>query len=402
MFNWLYLSIFLIILSNFNVDGRFRRLSSGLSSLSSASSGRWRLMTPNDIIRSYPLSKLDNSKRYYTYSDDEYSTEKRFSNGQFKGPFISQRYQPINPIKFVNHQRLPIYLNHHRYSFLNNPNSYENDSESNNNQPQHYQKDQNTSDGHLRTNDQLKVSSNSTQKTGNEKHENAKSSDEIVPTYTESSNVKSSKLESVQPNLSSFNYQRIAYMKKASVESVDESNSLFSPYRSTNQPHSSKPGSPSFSDLYFVAIVVGSSGAAIFAVIGAGYCFYRFQQHSKSAADVDYPAYGVVGPITKESANSGNISPVGDRKLAQSAQMYHYHHQKQQMIASEKVVASRHTSASDVDSEEENEEGDYTVYECPGLASTGEMEVKNPLFQDDITPVSSPSVVNNSDSKDKK
>jgi len=39
-----------------------------------------------------------------------------------------------------------------------------------------------------------------------------------------------------------------------------------------------------------------------------------------------------------------------------------------------------------VDSEEENEEGDYTVYECPGLAPTGEMEVKNPLFQDDQTP----------------
>lgn len=71
-------------------------------------------------------------------------------------------------------------------------------------------------------------------------------------------------------------------------------------------------------------------------MVSAGYCFYRFQQHNKSAADVDYPAYGVVGPITKETSNPGNLSPIGDRKLAQSAQMYHYHHQKQQMIASEK------------------------------------------------------------------
>merc|ERR1711973_101688 len=31
-------------------------------------------------------------------------------------------------------------------------------------------------------------------------------------------------------------------------------------------------------------------------------------------------------------------------------------------------------------------EVDYTVYECPGLASTDEMEVKNPLFNDDPTP----------------
>ena len=28
----------------------------------------------------------------------------------------------------------------------------------------------------------------------------------------------------------------------------------------------------------------------------------------------------------------------------------------------------RHGSVSDADSDEENEEGDYTVYECPGLA----------------------------------
>ena len=53
-----------------------------------------------------------------------------------------------------------------------------------------------------------------------------------------------------------------------------------------------------------------------------------------------------------------------------------------------------------MESDEENEEGEYTVYECPGLAPTGEMEVKNPLFHDDITPVSSPSVTGNN-AKDK-
>lgn len=40
------------------------------------------------------------------------------------------------------------------------------------------------------------------------------------------------------------------------------------------------------------------------------------------------------------------------------------------------------TSASDVESDEENEEGDYTVYECPGLAANlGEIEITNPNFQ---------------------
>ncbi|TWW61318.1 Neural proliferation differentiation and control protein 1 [Takifugu flavidus] len=37
---------------------------------------------------------------------------------------------------------------------------------------------------------------------------------------------------------------------------------------------------------------------------------------------------------------------------------------------------------SGASTDEENEDGDFTVYECPGLAPTGEMEVKNPLFDD--------------------
>ena len=50
----------------------------------------------------------------------------------------------------------------------------------------------------------------------------------------------------------------------------------------------------------------------------------------KAASEAEYPAYGVTGP-SKERASSP-----GDRKLAQSAQMYHYQHQKQQMLALEK------------------------------------------------------------------
>jgi len=62
------------------------------------------------------------------------------------------------------------------------------------------------------------------------------------------------------------------------------------------------------------------------------FIFFRLRRKVKAASDVDYPAYGVTGP-TKE-----RIPSPGDRKLAQSAQMYHYQHQKQQMIAMEKYV----------------------------------------------------------------
>ncbi|XP_006824979.1 neural proliferation differentiation and control protein 1-like [Saccoglossus kowalevskii] len=109
-------------------------------------------------------------------------------------------------------------------------------------------------------------------------------------------------------------------------------------------------------------------------------------QSAKAAGDADYPAYGVTGPSTKSSTVTN-----GDRKLAQSAQMYHYQHQKQQMIAMEnRANGEMKQDNSDDDSEEENEEGDYTVYECPGLAPAGEMTVKNPLFNDDHDPSSPP------------
>ncbi|KAK9298289.1 hypothetical protein QLX08_008304 [Tetragonisca angustula] len=128
-------------------------------------------------------------------------------------------------------------------------------------------------------------------------------------------------------------------------------------------------------DIYFIAVVAGCSAAAIFALVLIALTWCRLKRGAKAAADIEYPAYGVTGP-NKE------VSPSGDQRLAQSAQMYHFQHQKQQIIAMEKDPGS----VSEAESEEENEEGDYTVYECPGLAATGEMEVKNPLFHDDPTP----------------
>uniref|UniRef100_A0A3Q4H931 Neural proliferation, differentiation and control, 1b n=1 Tax=Neolamprologus brichardi TaxID=32507 RepID=A0A3Q4H931_NEOBR len=73
---------------------------------------------------------------------------------------------------------------------------------------------------------------------------------------------------------------------------------------------------------------------------------------------------------------------LGDKKLAHSAQMYHYQHQKQQMLSLKKHRVEPKVPDSAASTDEENEDGDFTVYECPGLAPTGEMEVKNPLFDD--------------------
>ncbi|KAG7480486.1 hypothetical protein MATL_G00056610 [Megalops atlanticus] len=120
-----------------------------------------------------------------------------------------------------------------------------------------------------------------------------------------------------------------------------------------------------------LCIVVGTV-----ALILAGICWIRLQRGKHYSQKVDYPAFNVMAP------HSGDCSVTGDKKLAHSAQMYHYQHQKQQILSLEKHRDEPKVPDSGTTSDEENEDGDFTVYECPGLAPTGEMEVKNPLFDD--------------------
>ncbi|XP_063754185.1 neural proliferation differentiation and control protein 1 isoform X2 [Eleginops maclovinus] len=114
---------------------------------------------------------------------------------------------------------------------------------------------------------------------------------------------------------------------------------------------------------------------ASLALITAGACWVRLQKGVRLTQKADRPAYRLM------RAQAFDNLP-GDRKLAHSAQMYHYQHQKQQMLSLEKHRDERKIADSGASTDEENEDGDFTVYECPGLAPTGEMEVKNPLFDD--------------------
>ncbi|KAK2580465.1 hypothetical protein KPH14_006207 [Odynerus spinipes] len=164
-------------------------------------------------------------------------------------------------------------------------------------------------------------------------------------------------------------------VRNASVRTLTEKE------KSENHPFVVSIAQDLNSDIYFIAVIAGCSAAAMFIFVLISLTWCRLQRGVKAAADIEYPAYGVTGP-------NKDVSPSEDQRLAQSAQMYHFQHQKQQIIAMEnRTSATRDPgSLSEAESDEENEEGDYTVYECPGLASTGEMEVKNPLFHDDPTP----------------
>uniref|UniRef100_A0A2D4FBK7 Neural proliferation differentiation and control protein 1 n=1 Tax=Micrurus corallinus TaxID=54390 RepID=A0A2D4FBK7_MICCO len=135
----------------------------------------------------------------------------------------------------------------------------------------------------------------------------------------------------------------------------------------------------STNDALILGLIVSCTVAGVAALVVAAICWCRLQKEILLAQKADYPAKKL-----PQLPSYDKLSP-GDRKLAQSAQMYHYQHQKQQMLSMEKH--KEETKAPEpVSSDEENEDGDFTVYECPGLAPTGEMEVKNPLFDDSTLP----------------
>uniref|UniRef100_A0A3P9KT12 Neural proliferation, differentiation and control, 1b n=1 Tax=Oryzias latipes TaxID=8090 RepID=A0A3P9KT12_ORYLA len=115
------------------------------------------------------------------------------------------------------------------------------------------------------------------------------------------------------------------------------------------------------SDRVFVIISSVFIAAGGLVLLVAGACWLRLQKGLRLTQKVDYPAYGLM--------RAQNIcSFPGDKKLAHNAQMYHYQHQKQQMLSMERHRDKPKVPDSGASTDEENEDGDFTVYECPGLA----------------------------------
>ncbi|UYV63348.1 K02A2.6-like [Cordylochernes scorpioides] len=151
-------------------------------------------------------------------------------------------------------------------------------------------------------------------------------------------------IEEIIPNLQNAKIFTVVDTKDGfwNVKLSDESSNLttfwtpFGRYKFLRMPFGLKTASEEYQRRLY-EIFQGLEGIEIIAddilILGKAGRGSRIQQQKKAVADVEYPAYGVTGPGGKDSASS---SPPGDRKLAHSAHMYHYQHQKQQMIAVEK------------------------------------------------------------------
>uniref|UniRef100_A0A2K5HBW5 Neural proliferation, differentiation and control 1 n=1 Tax=Colobus angolensis palliatus TaxID=336983 RepID=A0A2K5HBW5_COLAP len=147
------------------------------------------------------------------------------------------------------------------------------------------------------------------------------------------------------------------------------------PHTSLGSPVSSEPVHMSpleprggHGDGLALVLILAFCVAGVAALSVASLCWCRLQREIRLTQKTDYAAAKAPG-----SPAAPRISP-GDQRLAHSAEMYHYHDPPPPR---HKEPPKELDTAS---SDEENEDGDFTVYECPGLAPTGEMEVRNPLF----------------------
>lgn len=138
------------------------------------------------------------------------------------------------------------------------------------------------------------------------------------------------------------------------------------------------PARAELDDIYFLFIVIGCSVAGIAGLALAGYCWYKLHTTAKAVSEAEYSTYGA----TKQ----GSQVTQGDHKLDFSAELYHYQQTKNQLSAMEKASGTKGgIKGETLDDDENSDEGDdedYTVYECHGLAPTGDMTVVNPLFSD--------------------
>ncbi|MCP9263086.1 Protein cab-1 [Dirofilaria immitis] len=111
-----------------------------------------------------------------------------------------------------------------------------------------------------------------------------------------------------------------------------------------------------------LAVVIG---------IATGSFYFSIRSQKASVDNYDF-TYAPTGP-GKSKKKKG-----GDEGLAYKAQLHHYHQAKQKIISGENGVVT----LPDVyeSSETSDDENNFSVYECPGLAPTGDIEVQNPNF----------------------
>ncbi|XP_063794110.1 neural proliferation differentiation and control protein 1-like isoform X2 [Pseudophryne corroboree] len=115
-----------------------------------------------------------------------------------------------------------------------------------------------------------------------------------------------------------------------------------------------------------LTLIIICSLTALSGILVAALCWYRLQKEVRLAQEMAYKAY-------KGSRQHPCQRPSADQM---SQYIQHYSSQKKHFQVQEscRKPCPQLSTDSEADAEE------FDIYECPGLAPTGEMEIHNPLF----------------------
>uniref|UniRef100_A0A0R3RTW3 Neural proliferation differentiation and control protein 1 n=1 Tax=Elaeophora elaphi TaxID=1147741 RepID=A0A0R3RTW3_9BILA len=111
--------------------------------------------------------------------------------------------------------------------------------------------------------------------------------------------------------------------------------------------------------------------AVVIGVATGSYYFFKDRSEKSPADSCDF-TYAPTGP-GKSKKKKG-----GDEGLAYKAQLHHYQQAKQKIISGEDGAVTLPDAYES--SESSDDENNFSVYECPGLAPTGDIEIQNPNF----------------------
>uniref|UniRef100_A0A183CC72 Neural proliferation differentiation and control protein 1 n=1 Tax=Globodera pallida TaxID=36090 RepID=A0A183CC72_GLOPA len=132
-------------------------------------------------------------------------------------------------------------------------------------------------------------------------------------------------------------------------------------------------------NLLFMAYLAVCCFGIVAGTVGGVYYYNHVRASRIDDPFNEFTRYSPAGPGKDKLKKSG--SPVfgqsGDDTLAYKAQLHHYQQQKQILGSASGPVVENVS-----DNEEDTEEMDhnYSVFECPGLAPTGDLEIQNPNF----------------------
>jgi len=144
-------------------------------------------------------------------------------------------------------------------------------------------------------------------------------------------------------------------------------------------------GSPNYlyyssNNVMFIVAVTVCSVVVIAGMVGGAYHLNTMRKQRNDAFD-DFTRYSPAGPGRELRRGRGFAgSPITDSvddSLAKAAHLHHYEQTKQKIIGSDNGITNDDQSDDEADLEEHN----FSIYECPGLATSGDLEVKNPNFE---------------------